>query len=259
MPNNSGYWQDWISLSDPPISGTPEMGCLRPFVLKLEKSHCFVYCHCLKLTSKPHWIHMNYKQSLIQFRCQKVHMHVMKCQLTWEVWAWPGCSLHMTKYCRKQSKAFMTDHAGVCMKKAITQRESLRQVSANLRGLSLTRLFFAYDKILLQAIWSIHDWSCQCLHEEVMSQLTCYCITTDKHQPFSHGIQHSSLQSRLTRILFTNKAAEALIGEGITSLGKLKSLSSEDIKTLCKVIREDADNEITFMNQKYLDAMRVWV
>ena len=57
----------------------------------------------------------------------------------------------------------------------------------------------------------------------------------------------------------TNKAAEALIGEGITSLGTLPSLSSEDIKTLCKVIREDAENEITFMNQKYLDAMRVWV
>ena len=66
-------------------------------------------------------------------------------------------------------------------------------------------------------------------------------------------------KATLTWILFTNKAAEALIGEGITSLGKLKSLSSEDIKTLCKVIREDADNEITFMNQKYLDVMRVWV
>ena len=39
----------------------------------------------------------------------------------------------------------------------------------------------------------------------------------------------------------------------------LTSLSSKDIKTLCKVIREDADNEIAFMNQKYLDAMRVWV
>ena len=46
---------------------------------------------------------------------------------------------------------------------------------------------------------------------------------------------------------------------GLQSLGKLKSLSSEDIKTLCKIIRVDADNEITFMNQKYLDAMRVWV
>ena len=47
------------------------------------------------------------------------------------------------------------------------------EVSANLRGLSLTRLFFAYDKILLQAILSIHAWSCQCLHE-VISQLTCF-------------------------------------------------------------------------------------
>ena len=69
----------------------------------------------------------------------------------------------------------------------------------------------------------------------------------------------SAFKVALTRILFTNKAAEVLIGEGITSLGKLKSLSSEDIKTLCKVIREDAENEITFMNQKYLDAMRVWM
>ena len=68
-----------------------------------------------------------------------------------------------------------------------------------------------------------------------------------------------AFKAALTRILFTNKAAEALIGEGITSLGELKSLSSEDIKTLCKVIREDAGNEITFMNQKYLNAMRVWV
>ena len=117
MPNNFGYWQDRISLSDPTIPGTPEMGCLRPFVVTLEKSYCFVCSHCLQSTSKPHWIHMNYKQSLIQFRCQKVHMHVKKCQLTWEVWAWPECSLHMTKYCRKQSKAFTTGHAGVCMKK----------------------------------------------------------------------------------------------------------------------------------------------
>ena len=68
-----------------------------------------------------------------------------------------------------------------------------------------------------------------------------------------------AFKAALTRILFTNKATEALIGEGITSLGELKSLSSEDIKTLCKVIREDADDEITFMNQKYLDAMRIWV
>jgi hypothetical protein len=68
-----------------------------------------------------------------------------------------------------------------------------------------------------------------------------------------------AFKAALTRILFTNKATEALIGEGITSLGELKSLSSEDIKTLCKVIREDMDNEISFMNQKYLDAMRNWV
>ena len=68
-----------------------------------------------------------------------------------------------------------------------------------------------------------------------------------------------TFKAALTRILFTNKAAEALIGEGITSLVELTSLTSEDIKTLCKVIREDADNKITFMNQKYLNAMRVWL
>ena len=68
-----------------------------------------------------------------------------------------------------------------------------------------------------------------------------------------------AFKAALTRILFTNKSAEALIGEGIVSLGDLMSLSSEDIKILCKVIREDAENEITFMNQKYLDAMRIWV
>ena len=117
MPNNFGYRQDRISLSDPPISGTPEMGCLRLFVVTLEKSYRFVCRRYLQLTSKPHWIHMKYKQSLIQFRCQKVHMHVKKCQLTWEVRAWPGCSLHMTKYCCKQSVAFTTGHAGVCMMK----------------------------------------------------------------------------------------------------------------------------------------------
>ena len=122
MPNNFGYWQDRISLSDPPIPGMPEMGCLILFVVTLEKSYRFVCRHCLQLKSKPHWIHMKYKQSLIQFRCQKVHMHVMKCQLTWEVWAWPGCSLHMTNYCRKQSEAFTTGHAGVCMMK-----QSLRE------------------------------------------------------------------------------------------------------------------------------------
>ena len=42
MPNNFGYWQDWISLSNPPIPGTPEMGCLRPFVVTLEKPCCIV-------------------------------------------------------------------------------------------------------------------------------------------------------------------------------------------------------------------------
>ena len=68
-----------------------------------------------------------------------------------------------------------------------------------------------------------------------------------------------AFKATLTRILFTNNAAEALKGEGNTSLSKLTSLSSKDIKTLCKVIREDANNEITFMNQKYLNAMRVWV
>ena len=177
----------------------PSQGCLRwvaweLFVVTLEKSYRLICSHCLQSTSKSHWIHMNNKQSLIQFCCQKVHMHVMKCQLTWEVWAWPGCSLHMTKYCCKQSKAFTTGHAGVCMMKAITQRESLRQVSANLRGLSLTQLYFAYDKILSQVIWSIHDWLCRCLHDKVITQLTCFWYTTDKHQPFSHGIQHSSLQ-----------------------------------------------------------------
>ena len=68
-----------------------------------------------------------------------------------------------------------------------------------------------------------------------------------------------AFKTALSRVPFTNKAAEALIGEGISGLGKLMSLSSEDIKPLCKVIREVADIEITFMNQKYLDAMRVWV
>ena len=122
MTNNIGYWQDRISLSDPTISGTPEMGCLRPFVVMLEKLYCLVCRHCSQSTLKPHWIHMSYKQSLIQFCCQKVHMHVKKCQLTWEVWAQPGCSLHMTKYCCKQSEAFTTGQAGVCMMK-----QSLRE------------------------------------------------------------------------------------------------------------------------------------
>ena len=258
MPNIFGYWQDWISLLDPPISGTPEMGCLRPFVVTLEKSYCFVCSHCLQSTSKPHWIHMTYKQSLIQFCCQKVHMHVKKCQLAWEVWAWPGCSLHMTKYCCKQSEVFTTGHSGVCRKKAITQRESLRQVSANLRGLSLTRLFFTYDKILLQAIQSIHNWSCRCYMKKWFHNTLVIIIQQISTNRSAMASNTPAFKAALTRILFTNKATEALIGED-TSLGKLKSLSSEDIKTLCKVIREDTDNEITFMNQKYLDAMRVWV
>ena len=71
MLNNLGYRQDRISLSDPPIPGTPEMGCLRPFVVALEKLYHYVCSHCLQLTLKPHWIHMSYKQSLIQFCCQK--------------------------------------------------------------------------------------------------------------------------------------------------------------------------------------------
>ena len=65
MPNNLGSWQDQSRLSDPNIPGMPEMGCLRPFVLKLEKLYCFVCRHCSQSTSKPHWIHMKQEQSLI--------------------------------------------------------------------------------------------------------------------------------------------------------------------------------------------------
>ena len=148
MPNNFGYQQDWISLSDPPISGTPEMGRLRPFVVTLEKPYRFVCSHCLHSILKPHWIHRNYKQSLIQFCCQKVHMHVKKCQLTWEVWAQPGCSLHMTKYCCKQSEAFTTGHAGVCMMK-----QSLRECH--------------WDKC--QLTWEVWAWPGCTLH------MTKYC------------------------------------------------------------------------------------
>ena len=78
--NNLWYWQDWISLSDPSIPGMPEVGCLRPFVVMLEKLYHFICHHCLQLTLKPHWIHMKQEQSMIQFCCQKVYMHVMKCQ-----------------------------------------------------------------------------------------------------------------------------------------------------------------------------------
>ena len=58
MPNNLGFWQGQINLSDPHIPEMPEMGCLRPFVVTLEKSYYFVCHHCLQLTSNPHWIHM---------------------------------------------------------------------------------------------------------------------------------------------------------------------------------------------------------
>ena len=76
LQNSLAYRQDQISLSDPPIPGTPEMDCSKPFFVTLEKLYHFVCSHCLQSTSKPHWIHMKQEQSLIQFRCQKVHMHV---------------------------------------------------------------------------------------------------------------------------------------------------------------------------------------
>ena len=173
---------------------------------------------------------MKQEQSSIQFRCLKKNMHVMKCQLTWEVWAWPGCSLHMTKYCCKQSKAFTPGHASVCMTEAITQRESLRRsVSWSTRS-ELDPIVPCIWQILVANNWSIHAWLCWCLHEGVMSQLTCYCNTKQKITNHTAMVSNTpAFKAALTRILFTNKAAEALIGEGIASLGDLMSLSSEDI------------------------------
>ena len=226
------------------------MGCLRSNEANAPVVVSFCLSSLFAIDLKTKWIHMKQEQLLIQFCCQKEHMNVMKCQLTWEVWAWPGCSLHMTKFCCKQSRAFTPGHTGVCMIESITQKESLRRsVSWYMRS-ELDPIVPGIWQILVANNWRIHTWSCRCLHERVMRQLTCYWNT--KQISTNHTAMASNtpaFKAALTRILFTNKVAEALIGEGITSLGNLMSLSSEDIKTLCKVIREDAENEITFMNQ----------
>ena len=82
MPNNLGYWQDRISLSDPAIPGTPEMDCSRSNEENavVAVSFCLLSLFAIDLETK--WIHMKQKQSSIEFCCQKEHMHVMKCQLT---------------------------------------------------------------------------------------------------------------------------------------------------------------------------------
>ena len=85
MPNNLGYWQDQISLSDPAISGTPEMDCLRPNEANAEVVVPFCLLSLFAIDLKIKWIHMKQEQLSIQFCCQKEHMHVKKCQLTLEV------------------------------------------------------------------------------------------------------------------------------------------------------------------------------
>ena len=68
MPNNLGYWQDQISLSDPTIPGTPEMDCLKLFVV--NTSDClrqyFVIC----------------KEQGGQAQTSQVSWHLLTCMCT---------------------------------------------------------------------------------------------------------------------------------------------------------------------------------
>ena len=106
-----------MSLSDPPIPGTPEMGCLRP-----NEANAPV---------------------VISFCSSSLFAIDLKTKL----------DPHETKT--------VVDSIPLSEK----QTHACYEVSANLRGLSLTRLFFAYDKFLSQTIRSIHTWSCRCLHD----------------------------------------------------------------------------------------------
>ena len=97
-----------MSLSDPPIPGTPEMGCFRPN----EANTPVVVSFCLS--------------SLFAIDLE-------------------------TKLDPHETRT--VDKSIPLSKK---QTHACYEVSANLRGLSLTQLFFAYDKILSQTIQSIH-------------------------------------------------------------------------------------------------------
>jgi hypothetical protein len=71
----------------------------------------------------------------------------------------------------------------------------------------------------------------------------------------------ASFQAALGRIGLTAQAQAAVVAQGFVSIALLGLVTSNQIKQLCKLIREDANNPvpINMLQQQMLLAMRHWV
>jgi hypothetical protein len=71
----------------------------------------------------------------------------------------------------------------------------------------------------------------------------------------------ASFQAALSRSGFTMQAQEAVVSQGFVNIALLGLVTSDQIKELCKLIREDTNNPvpINMLQQQMLLAMRYWV
>lgn len=73
-------------------------------------------------------------------------------------------------------------------------------------------------------------------------------------------VETTAFRAALGRIGFSEQAQEAVVRQGFSSIDDLNVLGKEDIKRVCKIIRDnDADISIPFMQQQLLESMRYWV
>jgi hypothetical protein len=71
----------------------------------------------------------------------------------------------------------------------------------------------------------------------------------------------ASFQAALGRIGLMAQAQAAVVAQGFVSIALLGLVTSDQIKQLCKLIREDTNNPVTInmLQQQMLLAMRHWV
>ncbi|MGH3053398.1 MAG: hypothetical protein ACRDL7_00285 [Gaiellaceae bacterium] len=70
----------------------------------------------------------------------------------------------------------------------------------------------------------------------------------------------TAFRNALGRIGFTEPVKDAIVNQGFRTIGDLNVLGKDDIKRVCKIIR-DKDDELSlpFMQQQLFEAMRYWV
>ncbi|MGH7955276.1 MAG: hypothetical protein ACREOZ_04875, partial [Gloeomargaritales cyanobacterium] len=68
-----------------------------------------------------------------------------------------------------------------------------------------------------------------------------------------------AFRAALGRIGFDAASQNAIVSQGFTRMNDLNLVGKDDVKRICKIIKDNDNIVIAFMQQQSLEAMRYWV